>query len=69
MRIFYDSFIDATGSATVNGKEYRWEFHEYLGPTFIGKRGEPLKWQPGSRHPVWTVFHQWLKDWKDTKKS
>lgn len=61
MRAIVCSFVDATGSAVVDGREYRWEFHHYCGPTFLRKDGQPLKNQPGEKHPVWDVFHDWLE--------
>ena len=59
--VHIDTFIDDEGTAVVNGRQYQWEFHEYLGPTFIRKDGEPLKRQPGEHHPVWPHFEKWLK--------
>lgn len=44
------------GAVTVNGKEWRFEFNPQFGPTFIGKRGEPLAKQPGGRNKVWEHF-------------
>ncbi|MEY5061066.1 MAG: hypothetical protein RIS45_987 [Planctomycetota bacterium] len=55
------TFIDATGSATVRGKKWRWEFHHFLGPTFVRANGEPLTKQPGERHPVWEAFYDWYE--------
>lgn len=57
-------FFDASGSAVVNGKEWTWEFSSQLGPWFLGKDGEPLAKQPGSRHHVWRAFEDWLKELK-----
>jgi hypothetical protein len=48
------------GSATVNGKVWQWEYQPFYGPLFVGKRGEPLSRQPGSRNPVWPEFYKWL---------
>lgn len=63
------SFVDAEGSAIVRGKEWRWEFHEYLGPTFLRKNGDPLTRQPSGRHPVWDAFAKWLKEYDAAKKE
>ena len=52
---------DAEGSAVVNGRTYRWDFHRYMGPTFLRKDGQVLKNQPGEHHPVWPAFDAWLK--------
>lgn len=35
------------------------EWHDYMGPVFCGKSGEPLKKQPGERHRVWDSFARW----------
>lgn len=61
MKAIVCSFVEATGSAVVNGKEWRWEFHKFCGPTFLCKNGEPLKNQPGEKHPVWEAFNDWLE--------
>jgi hypothetical protein len=55
---------DAYGSAIVNGKEWRWDFHEYMGPTFLRKSGDPLTKQPGEKNPVWQAFADWLKQYR-----
>ena len=52
---------DAYGECTIAGKVWRWDFHWFCGPTFLRKDGEPLKNQPGERHPVWDKFAEWLK--------
>ena len=56
-----DCFVDAEGSAIVNGREWRWEFHKYLGPTFLRKDGEPMARFPREGHPVWAAFETWLE--------
>ena len=55
---------DADGSAIVNGREWRWEFHRYLGPTFLKQDGEPRKKFPSEKHPVWDVFEAWHKEYE-----
>lgn len=54
------SFIDAEGSAQVGSTFWRWEFHEYMGPTFYrGKKSEkPVS--PSEKSPVWDHFNAWL---------
>lgn len=42
-----------------NGRTYRFEWHTYLGPTFLKKDGEPLEVYPSERHPVWPAFNLW----------
>lgn len=62
-----DTFIDATGEAVVNGRLWKWEFHEYLGPTFLKRDGEPRNKYPSERHPVWDAFQAWLGDYYEKK--
>lgn len=50
---------DGYGECTIAGKVWRWEDHRYLGPTFLRKDGEPLKRQPGEKHPVWAEYYRW----------
>jgi hypothetical protein len=42
-----------------DGTEYRFDWHDYCGPTFVNKRGEPLARQPGERNPMWKAFNAW----------
>ena len=58
---------DAEGSAVVNGRTYRWEFHNTLGVTFLRADGEPLRRQPGEGHPVWQPFGEWLEAYRKEK--
>lgn len=55
---------DAEGSGVDrNGKLWRWDFHEYCGPLFLKKNGDPLKNQPMTEnHPAWAPFEAWLRD-------
>ena len=62
-------YHDGEGSAVVNGRKYRWEFHEYCGPCFLRKDGEPLARQPGEHHPVWPEFSKWLKIYQKKRKT
>ena len=59
---------DAEGSAKVGTRLWRWEFHEYLGPTFVDKDGNSVKC-PGENHPVWHAFNAWLWDYYTKKKN
>ena len=54
------SVPDAYGEAVVNGRTWRWDFHEYCGPTFLRANGDLLTRQPGEHHPVWKAFEAWL---------
>jgi hypothetical protein len=62
-------YHDGEGSAVVNGREYRWEHHEYCGPTFLRKDGEPMKRQPGEHHPVWEAFNRWFKEYRPKRAA
>jgi hypothetical protein len=61
-RCFID-YADAEGGAVVNGRVWRWEFHEYLGPTFLKKNGEPRKCQ-NPQKAVWNAFGKWFREYK-----
>lgn len=63
------SLVHGRGHCRIAGKEWRWEFHSYLGPTFVGVNGEPLKNQPGEGHPVWPHFNAWLKEWESKGRA
>lgn len=62
-------YHDGEGSAVVNGRTYRWEFHEFCGPLFVRKDGEPLVNQPGEHHPVWAEFAKWLVRYQEKRKT
>lgn len=63
--VYVCSFRDATGSCVIVGKTWRWEFHDYLGPTFLKADWDtPLVRQPGEKHPVWDHFDAWLKEYR-----
>ena len=52
-------YADGWGEAVVNGRLWRWEFHDYLGPTFLRKDGEPRKCQCPTVPAVWDAFAAW----------
>lgn len=54
------SFVDAEGVSPCG--KYRWEFSEWLGPTFLTpKTGEVMKNQPVDENwPGWKPFEEWL---------
>lgn len=62
-------YHDGEGSAVVNGRTYRWEFHEYCGPMFLRVDGNCLKIQPSEGHPVWPHFDAWLKRYLEARKT
>lgn len=41
-------------------REFRFEFHDFLGPTVVGKHGDPMKVQPSERSPFWPALERWL---------
>jgi len=52
-----------------DGKLYRWEFGEYIGPVFVGKNGDPLKNQPvRENYPCWKPFEEWFAQRKPKEK-
>lgn len=60
-------YHDGEGSAVVNGRPIRWEFHEYMGPLFIRADGEPMKRQPSEHHGVWPHFEAWLPKYREAR--
>jgi hypothetical protein len=42
-----------------DGRVWRFEFHKFLGPTFLRKDGEPRARPPAERHPVWDAYGLW----------
>lgn len=60
--VAYVDYADADGRAVVNGRVWRWEFHEYCGPLFLRADGEPRKCQCPTVKAVWVAFDQWLKE-------
>lgn len=54
-----DSFCEAEGTAKVGGRIWRWEFHHFLGPTFVDKNGNSVR-LPAENSPVWEAFNAWL---------
>lgn len=57
-------YADAFAQVDVDGKTWRWEFHDYLGPTFLKKNGEPRKCQFPTNKKVWAAFNKWLKEYE-----
>ena len=53
------SVSDDYGEAVVNGRTWRWEWHNYLGPEFVNKDGSSRKRIPGIKHPVWKALKKW----------
>lgn len=51
------------------GREWLFEFHHFCGPMVVGKRGEPLNRQPGTRSPFWKAFETWRAAHRPGQKS
>lgn len=62
-------YHDGEGSAVVNGRTWRWDFHDYCGPTFLRKDGEPMRRFPSENNPVWDAFSEWHKIYKERRKQ
>lgn len=62
-------YEDGEGSAVVNGREWRWTFHDYLGPTFLKKDGEMRQCQCPTNKKVWAAFYVWLLEYYKEKKD
>jgi len=65
-RIFLD-YADASGSAVVNGRTWRWDFHEYCGPLWLRADGSERKCQHPTNPAVWEAFDEWLKRWEASR--
>lgn len=42
-----------------SGRVYRFDWHKYLGPTFLRADGEPVARYPSERNPMWEAFNAW----------
>jgi len=47
------------GSATIDGRKYKWEFNPWFGPMFSCKTINKHDWLPNQRHKVWQHFDKW----------
>jgi hypothetical protein len=66
-RTMFVDYADAEGSAVVNGRTWRWEFHEWGGPLWLRRDGEPRKNQCPHSKAVWDAFEQWHQGYKRNK--
>lgn len=66
-RTFID-YADAEGRAVVNGRVWRWYFHEWGGPLFLRADGEPRKCQCPTVKAVWDAFTRWHKRYERAKR-
>ena len=60
-------YADGEGEAAVDGRIWRWDFHEWVGPTFLRTDGNPRANQNPSKK-VWAAFTRWHKKYKRAKK-
>lgn len=61
-------YADAEGQARVGGRLWRWEFHRYLGPTFLRKDGEARVNQDPPK-AVWRAFERWHQRFLEGKRG
>lgn len=45
---------------SAGGKDWRFEWHSYCGPSVLGKNGDPLKNQLPDRHLFWVALAYWI---------
>jgi hypothetical protein len=67
--VAYVDYADAEGVAVVNGRIWRWEFHEYGGPLFLRADGEPRKNQCPTLKAVWEAFDRWHEQYEVNKRA
>jgi hypothetical protein len=67
-RTFID-YHDASGFCVVNGRFWRWYFHEFGGPTFLRADGQPRKNQFPTSKAVWEGFEKWHKRYERSKRK
>lgn len=60
-------YADGVGEAIVDGKKWSWEFHEYCGPMFLTKKGQPRKCQCPTNKKVWDAFQSWHDEYRKNK--
>jgi hypothetical protein len=48
----------------VAGKAWRFELPPYCSLVIIGKRGDPVRTEPGPRHPFWRAVELWVEQGK-----
>jgi hypothetical protein len=53
-----------TYAIEVAGKVWRFELPPYCSLVIIGKRGDPVRTEPGPRHPFWRAVELWVEQGK-----
>jgi hypothetical protein len=61
-------YPDGYGEVVVDGRKWSFDFHDYLGPTFLKKNGEVRKCQ-NPKKAVWAAFEEWFQNYKAEKES
>lgn len=61
-------YEDDAGQALVNGRLWRWSFHEWAGPLFLKKDGSERKCQNPNKK-VWNAFQKWVKARERNKQN
>jgi hypothetical protein len=46
------------------GKCFHFEFHHFLGPAMLSKRGDPIQSFPPRNSPFWDALRWWIKQGK-----
>jgi len=62
-------YADAYHEVTIGRTVWRWDFHDYLGPTFLKANGEPRKCQCPTVKSLWEEFNAWLETHKKAKQT
>lgn len=65
--VCFIDYADGEGRATIDGKVWRWEFHEFCGPLWLRQDGEPRKNQCPTNKKVWSAFEAWHVKWLKSK--
>ena len=52
----------------VEGKIWRFDFSEHLGPIWMNKDGTDKKCQCPTNPAVWVEFEKWRKEWEEVQK-
>lgn len=65
--ICFVDYADGEGSAVIDGRTWRWEFHEYCGPLWLRADGLGRKCQCPTNPKVWAAFAKWHRAYERRK--
>lgn len=65
----YIHYADGNGEVVVNGRKWRWDYHDYLGATFLRADGQLRKNQCPTSKAVWDAYREWLELYESRKKN